>query len=63
MPAPVFVTVPLVVPMMLARLLAPAVPPSVRPKVAPEIVPVWERMMFPLLAMMLLALPKVSNPL
>jgi hypothetical protein len=51
------------VPMMLARLLAAAVPPSVRPKVDPEIVPVCERMMFPLLATMQLALPKLINPL
>jgi hypothetical protein len=62
-PAPTFVTVPLVVPMMLARLLAGAAPPSVRPNVAPEIVPGFERIKFPLLATMLLVLPKVTSPL
>ena len=63
MPAPIFVTVPLVVPMMLARLLAEATPPSVSPMPAPEIVPGFDRIKFPLLATMLLVLPKVASPL
>ena len=61
-PEPALVTVPLVVPMMLEILLAVFVPSSVNPKVGPVIVPALEITMLPLLATMLLALPRVISP-
>ncbi len=63
MPVPCLVRVPAPVPMTLAILLPVAAPPRVRPKPEPVIVPAFERMMLPLLATMLLALPSVTNPI
>ena len=63
MPVPALVSEPAPVPMMLAKLLAALLPDNVRPKPEPVIVPVLDKTMLPLLATMLLALPKVSRPL
>lgn len=62
-PVPALVTVPATVPIMLAKLLAVLVPSRVNPNPEPVIVPAAERTIFPALATMLLALPKVINPL
>ena len=62
-PLPALVSVPAPVPMMLDTLLPVAVPSSVRPNPLPVIVPTLLSAMFPLLATILLALPRLTNPL
>ena len=62
-PEPILLKVPAAVPIMLAKLLAVAVPLKVKPKPDPVMVPVLEMIMFPLLATMLLELPRVISPL
>ena len=61
-PLSFFVTLPEVVPMILA-IEPPCAPPTVKPKVAPVIVPVLLMFIAPVPPTILLALPKVSNPL
>ncbi len=62
-PVPVLVSLPAPVPIMLARLLPVAVPSRCSANPAPVIVPALDRMISPLLATMLLALPRANNPL
>ena len=62
-PVPFLVKPPVVVPIMLARLLPVAVPSNVKVKVGPVMVPALLITMLPLLALIVLALPKVIKPL